>query len=376
MVAFEKADEEGAVTINIAYQRLRSQHLEGEPLHSAAEVVGWLGAVQAQEYAGAKWALGLRLRRTTEAAIEQAFDAGAILRTHVMRPTWHFVTPEDIRWMLALTAERVTSRMAYYDRQIGLNAAVYRQSGAALAKAMEGGKQLTRAEVTQALARAGIEAEGQRFIHLLMRAELEGLICSGARRGKQFTYTLMDERAPMPSGGQLTREEALAELTRRYFTSHGPAMLQDFGWWSGLTLADGKAGIEMASEHLEKATVDGKTYWFAAGTADVEPLTGLAAGAAGTQDAAPAALRRVRYRLQGPQRDPGGRVRGAGSHRPVWRADGAGRARIGLLAQDDQQGQGADRAGAVQGDHGGGAGCLWRGGAQYGEFIEMEVEVK
>ena len=169
--------------------------------------------------------------------------------------------------MLALTAERVTARMAYYDRQIGLDAAVYRQSGAALTKAMEGGKQLTRAEVTQTLARAGIEAKGQRFIHLLMRAELEGLICSGARRGKQFTYALLAERAPWPVKS-FSREEALTELTRRYFTSHGPATVQDFGWWSGLTLADSKAGIEMAREYLEKESIDGKTYWFGAGTAE------------------------------------------------------------------------------------------------------------
>jgi hypothetical protein len=265
------------MTLNIPYQRLHSQRLEGSPFNSAVEVVGWLGAVQAQEFAGGKWALGLRMHAkggATEAGIEQAFNDGAILRTHVMRPTWHFVTPEAIRWMLALTAERVTARMAYYDRQIGLDEAVYRQSGTALAKAMEGGKQFTRAEVTQALARAGIEAKGQRFIHLLMRAELEGLICSGARRGKQFTYALLAERAPAPFK-KFSREEALAELTLRYFTSHGPATVQDFGWWSGLTLADGKAGIEMAGEQLDKESVDGKTYWFGAGTAVTGSLAQL-----------------------------------------------------------------------------------------------------
>jgi hypothetical protein len=374
------------MTLNIPYQRLCNQRLEGEPLQSAVEVVGWLGAVQAQEYAGAKWALGLRMHEATEAGtptgvrsatIEQAFNDGAILRTHVMRPTWHFVTPEDIRWILALTAERVTARMAYYDRQIGLDAAVYRQSGAALAKAMQGGKQLTRAEVTLALARAGIEAKGQRFIHLLMRAELEGLICSGARRGKQFTYTLLDERAPMPTGGQLTREEALAELTRRYFTSHGPATVQDFGWWSGLTLADGKAGIEMAGEQLGKETVDGKTYWFGAGTAEVGSLTGLAG---------PVRLEH-RALLLPPYDEYGIAYK---DHSPTLPAEFAARAvtdRFGGLMALDGQGLGYWRRSiskgralielapfrAIMAEE---RAAFGEAARRYGEFIEMEVEVR
>lgn len=254
--------------MNIIQRRLYNQYLTHRTFETPADVVSWLGAVQAQEYAHAKWALGLRMRQAVDPLIEQAFTEGAILRTHVMRPTWHFVTPADIRWLLALTAPRVNIVNGYMYRQLELDDALFLRSNAAIAKALEGGKQLTRSELALVLKEVGIVAEGMRLGYIVHRAELDAIVCSGARRGKQFTYALLAERAPQAKS--LERDEALAELTRRYFTSHGPAMIKDFTWWSGLTMADAKAGLEMVGSHLVKEVSDGRTYWFSPDTPAIE----------------------------------------------------------------------------------------------------------
>jgi len=249
--------------LDIVGQRLRNEYLVGAPLGSPAEVVAWLCAVQAQDYAGAKWAVAQRTPAHTDADVEEAFDAGRILRTHVLRPTWHFVRPEDIRWMLALTAPRIRAAMAYYDRKLEIDGKVRARSQAVLAKALKGGRHRTRTELAAALEGAGIAAKGQRLGHLLMHAELDAVVCSGARRGKQQTYALVDERVAAQKGR--SRDEAVAELTRRYFTSHGPAQVQDFVWWSGLTVKDARQGIEAAGGGLASDDVDGKTFWYAPG---------------------------------------------------------------------------------------------------------------
>lgn len=247
---------------DIAHQRLHNQRLLGNPFEQPADVVGWLGAVQAQDYAGAKWAVGQRTHGMTDATLDQAFAAGTILRTHVLRPTWHFVTPADIRWMLALTAPRVHALNAAYYRKAGLDEAVFARSNAALIRALQGGQQLTRSELATFFQQAGIATDEElRFTYLMMQAELDGIVCSGGRRGKQFTYALLDERAP--NAKRLPRDEALAELVKRYFTSHGPATLKDFVWWSGLTLADAKAGVEMVKPELTSEVVGDQTLWFA-----------------------------------------------------------------------------------------------------------------
>lgn len=247
---------------DIAHQRLHTQRIAGPKFETPGEVVRWLGAVQAQEYAGAKWAVGQRMRDAIDAALDRAFADGTILRTHVMRPTWHFVVPADIRWLLALTAPRVKAASAYSDRQRGLDDDTFDRSNVALADALQGGAHLTRAELASVLQHAGIATDDLRLGSLMMRAELDGVVCSGARRGKQFTYALLDERAP--NATTLARDEALAELTRRYMTSHGPATMQDFVWWSGLTMTDAKAGLAMIESELMHEVVDDRTYWFAA----------------------------------------------------------------------------------------------------------------
>jgi hypothetical protein len=264
---------------DIAHRRLHNQHIASALFEEPTDVVEWLGAVQAQDYAGARWAVGQRLRgpKSTDAAIERAFDEGDILRTHLMRPTWHFVTRADIRWMLALTAPRVNAGNAYYYRQLELDDATLARTNDLLAKALQGGKHLTRTELASALEQGGIASKDPlRLGYIMMRAELDGIVCSGPRRGKQFTYALLDERAPQARN--LERDEALATLVGRYFTSHGPATVQDFVWWSGLTAADAKAGLSMLAPQITHEVVNGQTYWFAPSTPrakDISPTVYL-----------------------------------------------------------------------------------------------------
>jgi hypothetical protein len=247
---------------DIAARRLQAQRLTGEPFTSAVDTVRWLGAVQAQDYAGAMWAVGQRTQGATAAALDRLFDAGVILRTHVLRPTWHFVLPEDIRWLLELTGPRVRRGLAARWRQLGIDAGVVVRASAAFSAALAGGSHLTRPELGAVLRAAGIAPDAQRLPHLLLAAELDGLIASGPRRGKQFTYALLEERAPAPQARVLDRPAALAELARRYFRSHGPAQVQDFVWWSGLTVADARTGIALAGAALAHQVLGGKDYWF------------------------------------------------------------------------------------------------------------------
>lgn len=245
--------------MDIARLRLLNQHLTGTQFASPADVVQWMGAVQAQDYAGAKWAVGQRMEGATDTALDQAFADGTILRTHVMRPTWHFVTPADIRWLLALTAPRVNATNGYRYRELALDDAIFARCNAILERALAGGTHLTRAELASLFRQAGIATDDRQITYIMFRAELDGVICNGARRGKQFTYALLDERAP--HANPFTRDEALAELTRRYFTSHGPATVRDFVWWSGLTMSDAKTGLAMVKSQLMQDVVDGQTYW-------------------------------------------------------------------------------------------------------------------
>jgi hypothetical protein len=249
---------------DIARRRLAAQRLTGSPFAEPADVVGKQGAVQAQDYAAAKWGLGLRCRAADDAIVERAVSDGAIIRTHVLRPTWHFVLPADIRWMLALTASRVLATMAATHRTLELDDATVRQSRTALTRALRDGRDLTRDELAPILGirRAGL-VQSSRLLHLLMRAELDGIICSGARRGRQSTYALLDERVPPTP--TLERDEGLLELTRRFFATRGPATPHDMAWWSGLTVRDARRGIEMAGGSLQQETVDDQTYWFSDG---------------------------------------------------------------------------------------------------------------
>lgn len=245
----------------ITARRLLAQQIARPALETLHDLVAWLGAVQAQDYAAVKWAAGLRLAGdATDAGIERAIDAGAVLRTHALRGTWQLVAPADVRWVLDLVAPRLIASYATRYRQLELDAATFRRSNAVLTEALRGGAQRTRAELASAHEAAGISIAGQRLAHLLQRAELEALICGGARRGKQFTYTLLENRAP-ESHPRLERGEALAELARRYFRSRGPATLDDFKWWSGLAPADARAGLDAVQAMLASTVIDSRVYW-------------------------------------------------------------------------------------------------------------------
>lgn len=242
--------------------RLQNQKLINPSFKDAASVVEWLGAVQAQDFPGAKWAIGLRIKNGLEADIEEAFNQGTLLRTHVMRPTWHFVLPEDIRWMVELTAPRVKKLLASYDRRLELDEKLVIRCKKIFAKALQGGKNLTRSELADELAKNKIAARTQRLAHILAYAELDEILCSGPRRGKQFTYALLDER--VPNARQLNRDEALAKLAQKYFRSHGPAQIKDFSWWSSLSMKDSNEAVSMIKSKLVQEIVNDKTYLMSA----------------------------------------------------------------------------------------------------------------
>ena len=245
----------------VAAARLQRQFLAGEsPYRNAADVVRALCAVQSQDLAGAKWALAMRSAGLDEAAIDAAFDRGDIVRTHILRPTWHFVAPEDLRWMQKLTGHRVARIMASYNVKLGLTPAVLRRSLSVIEKAIAENGPLTRTQLKAELERARINTEGtQRLAHLVMQAELEALVCSGPQRGKQPTYALVDER--VKKSRMLEGDEALRELTLRYFASRAPATVHDFSWWSGLTIAECTRGIVMAGNRLQQLALNDKRYF-------------------------------------------------------------------------------------------------------------------
>ncbi|HWT00739.1 MAG TPA: winged helix DNA-binding domain-containing protein [Pyrinomonadaceae bacterium] len=246
---------------DIARRRLAGQRIGGTQFERPGEVVAWLGAVQAQDYLGALWAVGLRTRAAAEADVERAVSERTIIRTWPMRGTLHFVAAADVRWMLRLLTPRGVAGIAgRLRRHFGLDEAAFARSRKALVRALEGGRQLTRNSLYEALEAARIPAAGGRGLHILSRLAQDGLICFGAREGRQPTFALLDEWSPH-TGRTLERDEALAELASRYFTSHGPATLQDFAWWSGLTAADARAGLEMVKSRFVKEEIEGRVYW-------------------------------------------------------------------------------------------------------------------
>jgi hypothetical protein len=245
----------------IAHARLRNSRLVGPRLDSAQDVARWFGAVQSQDVTGAFWATAQRMApSTTVEDLGRAFDDGSIVRTHVLRPTWHFLAPDELRWMEALTGPRVRrANDAVGRRRLGMTRSDFDRTDEIIRRALAGGGELTRDELRARLVEAGVLFRDPNALgHILMNAELDAVICSGSRRGKQFTYQLVDAR--IPPSPPCAPDDALRELTVRYFTSHGPALVHDMAWWSGLTVTDVRRGIELAGEALEQRTIDGKRY--------------------------------------------------------------------------------------------------------------------
>jgi len=257
----------------IVRQRIINQQLAGTKFKSAKEIVKWMGAMQAQDYAMAKWAIATRLTNSTDEIIERAINAGEIIRTHVMRPTWHFVSSNDVRWMLALTAPHIRSGMKSNHKSLGLTDQLFKRSNSIIEKSLAKDGCMTRAELVAELNKKKIKPDNLQALHIMLNAELNGTICNGPMRGKQFTYALLDERVPITK--PLKRDEALAELSLRYFKSHGPANVQDFKWWSGLPVADAKEGLELRKSNLVNEKLENQTYWFSNSLmieADLKPI--------------------------------------------------------------------------------------------------------
>ncbi|MRG46495.1 winged helix DNA-binding domain-containing protein [Chitinophaga sp. SYP-B3965] len=243
---------------DLIHLRLHHQLLSQTTATSVVDVVSHLCAMQAQDYAGAKWSIGLRLPGTTDADIEQAILSRLIVRTTTIRGTLHFVSPADVRWIAAFVRPRIVSKYAGRYKQLELDDAVVAKSNTIFEKALASSS-LTRKELEVLLVKNGVAVTNERMNHFLSRAALDQVICCGARRGKEFTYELLDSWAPSSSG--ISAEEARAKLALRYFTGHGPATVQDFASWAGLTLGDARAGLLSVTSSLSKITFNDMEYW-------------------------------------------------------------------------------------------------------------------
>lgn len=250
------------MTMDIARQRLVNQRIDGEQFTTPEDVVRWMGAIQAQDYPQALWAIGVRTQSATLAGVEQAVADGKIVRTWLMRGTLHFVPPEDAKWMVKLSAARMLASDKRRLEQLELEQPTIGHAQQLLYDALVGGKRLARPDVMKLWEDAGISTKGQRGYHLLWHIAHTGLICLGPLEDKQQTFVLLDEW--VPSSRELSRDDALAELAKRYFVSHGPATLQDFAGWAGLTLTDARAGREAATAALVTETIHGQEYVLAA----------------------------------------------------------------------------------------------------------------
>lgn len=240
-------------------RRLAQQRLVGDGLASAADVVRLLTCVQSQEYAHAFWSVGMRTNGLTFAEVRQEFDSGGFLRTHILRPTWHFVAPDDIRWILQLASPRVQQQNASRYRELGLSQADLDRGSQLMVGALSERNFLTRRELGAVLTEHGMSVEGQRLAHLVMNAELEARICSGPIRGAQHTYAVLDERVA-PSRPR-SDDDTLAELTLRFFEGHGPARLADFTRWSSLRTSQARIGLELVRHRLERVDCLDQTMW-------------------------------------------------------------------------------------------------------------------
>lgn len=248
---------------DVAKLRLMNQQIIATKFSSAKNLVEWMGAMQAQDFNMAKWAVGLRLQSSTEATIEKEFDEGKIIRTHILRPTWHFVSADDIYWMLQLTAPRIKSSLKSRHKNLEVNEKTLLKSNSIIQKKLLEQKYATREELAAEFMKAKIKLDDNRLSHFMLCAELDGIICSGILKGNKQTYTLFNKRVLLNK--LFDKEKALAALATKYFSSHAPATLQDFIWWSGLTVGEAKLAVQLIKEHFIEETINQQTYFIPAG---------------------------------------------------------------------------------------------------------------
>lgn len=238
--------------------RLHFQKLDQPAFKKPGEMVKYFGAVQAQDFLGSLWAIGQRVADSTEQSVEEAIDNKKIVRSWPMRGTIHFTAPEDLRWMLDLLGPRAIAKSVTYQRDAGLTEKDFTKSRSIFEKDLQG-KVLDRNEIYALLEKRGIDTSNTRGLHIIGQLAREKVICFGPRKGKQPTFVLLDDWIPKKK--ELKRDQALAELASRYFTSHGPATVYDFAWWSGMTITDAVHALDIVGKKLQKVVVDDKELW-------------------------------------------------------------------------------------------------------------------
>jgi hypothetical protein len=244
---------------DISWLRLANQHILNGSFNEPKDLAGWMGAMQAQDFTMVKWAIGLRLPGAEIKKVEKAIEKGEIIRSHLLRPTWHFVSSDDFHWMLELSSPRIKPSLKYRQDFLGLTPKILADSNHIIAETL-GGNDAGRDLIASELRKGGINPDDNRLSHILLWAELSGIVCSGKSPGDKQTYALISDR--IPEKRKVPKEEALRMLAVKYFRSHGPATIRDFSWWSGLTSKEIKIALEKAEPELENETVDRRTYWF------------------------------------------------------------------------------------------------------------------
>ena len=240
--------------------RLSNHQLAGTKVQQPHDLVSWMGAMQSQNFEMAKWGIGCRMPYITDKKLNKALDKGDIIRLHILRPTWHFVSKNDIHWMLDLSSPRLKRVLSSNDKELELSDTLIKKTNSIIEKELEG-KSLTREELKIIINDAGIIADNRRVYHIMFRAEVYGLVCNGALKGKKQTYALLEEKVPK-TVDTFDRDESLYKLAYKYFQSHGPATPQDFIWWSGLTTAESRRAIELIKDDFVFEVVGDQVYIF------------------------------------------------------------------------------------------------------------------